>query len=218
MREVTDMQLARASSDILTEQEIEALLDVLKDEPIENTENEELDCLETVKKQFEYILHIACLCDTDIKYDNYERVYAGIMYETRIGKLVFSPELVTWVSGRMNNKKDVVRKVARDEDIRQFDTVIEEFLIELYHALGIEKPGPGEYCGSLKMIDKCDNCIRGYLNDNKELDFVWQLNSAHSNLEDAIEMLERVASCQSNKVRDELEKIIKQLKGIKNEI
>ena len=218
MREVTDMQLARASSDILTEQEIEALLNIFKDEPAEKTECKKLDFLETVKKQFEYILHLACLDKINIRYENYSGVYAGIMYETRIGKLLFSPELVTWIAGCLDDKEGVIRKVARDEDIRQFDAVIEEFLIELFHALGIEKPSSGEYCGSLKMIDKCDGCIRGYLNDNKKLDFVWQLNSAHSNLEDAIEMLERVAGYQSDTVRDELKKIIKQLKGIKNEI
>jgi len=213
-----DKQLARASSDILTEREIKVLLEALEDEPAEEAESNKLEFPETVKKQFEYILRLVCLNETIFKYENYSGVYAGIMYETRIGKLVFSPELVTWVAGCLNGKEGVARKVARDEDIERFDAVIEEFLIELYQATDIRKPRPEECLGSLKMLDKCNNCVLGYLNDNKELDFVWQLSASRSNLEDAIEMLERVASDQSDTVRSELEKIIKQLKGIKNEI
>jgi len=223
MRAATDKQLARASSDILTNQEIEALLDVLKDEPVEKTENEQLDFPTMLKKQFEYILHLACLDKINIKYDSYSGVYAGIMYETRIGKLVFSPELVTWISGRMGDDINIVHKVARDEDIDQFNAVVEEFLIELYHVLGIGKPHPEEYHGSLKMIDKCECCIRGYPNNNRKIDFVWQLKNIQfgatcSNIENAIKMLECVASNQSDTVRGELEKIINQLKRIKNEI
>jgi len=201
MREVANKQLARASSDLSAEK----------------VESDKLDFSEMAKKQFELILRVVCFDNINFKYDNYDSVYAGIMYETRIGKLVFSPELVTWVAGCLNSKEGVVRKVARDEDIERFDAVIEEFLIELYCATDIGKPRPEECLGSLKMLDKCNNCVRGYLNNNKELDFVWQLSALRSNLEDAIEMLERVVRDQNAAVSGELEKIIKQLKGIKNE-